>query len=373
LYSLKNPIYEPFRNYLLNKCETNRLTNINEVQGNWSFDVDEAIDEILSQSTENELAVDKQIVKRILFHLKAGKHVILVGPPGVGKTDLARRILKIVGKRVIGNDSFLESVASDEWSRYEVIGGIDLHRKFQEGYITKAVVDKRWLLIDEFNRANMNKAFGEMFLAVEYHEIKLRPSELEFYPIHTIKIPESFRIICTMNDFDKNLLLTELSYGLINRFAFVSITPELKREPEVVDRRVKSLLGEDDAGYESCREQIDRYFDFITDVRKHRNIGVRTSIDVIKYLVAAIQDEKNTHERSDDRDEDYKWKYLNDALCDYVLPQFDRLDRKTIDNVFTYAESHLKEKPFEPFRTELKNASERLKEAAGWLANKDVP
>lgn len=62
--SIKNPIYEPFRDYLLNKCETNRLANNHEVQGDWSFDVDEAIDEILSQNTENELAVDRQIVLR---------------------------------------------------------------------------------------------------------------------------------------------------------------------------------------------------------------------------------------------------------------------------------------------------------------------
>jgi hypothetical protein len=69
--------------------------------------------------------------------------------------------------------------------------------------------------IDEFNRATMNKAFGEMFLAIEYHEIKLPPSEARVYHRPTIEIPESFRMICTMNDFDKNLLLTELSYRLM--------------------------------------------------------------------------------------------------------------------------------------------------------------
>jgi replication-associated recombination protein RarA len=94
-----------------------------------------------------------------------GKHVILVGAPGIGKTDLAKRILEIIGKKVIGNGSFLESVASDEWSRHELIGGPE----FQEGWVTKAANTNRWLLIDEFNRANMNKAFGGCRNAIMIH------------------------------------------------------------------------------------------------------------------------------------------------------------------------------------------------------------
>ncbi len=246
--SLRNPIYRPFRDYLLNECGDG-MNKKDEI--GWSFDIEKAIDEILLLDTKRELAIDRQLVKRILVHLKAGKHVILVGPPGVGKTDLARRILEIIGKKVIGNDSFLESVASDEWSRYELIGGVNLANEFQEGWVTKAAVDNKWLLIDEFNRANMNKAFGELFLAIEYNKITLRPTESKRYKKNTIEIPQNFRMICTMNDFDKNLLLTELSYGLISRFAFVPITPDIQREPIVVERRVKSSLG-NDASYVLC-------------------------------------------------------------------------------------------------------------------------
>ena len=275
--------------------------------------------------------------------------------------------MKIISKKVIGYDSFLESVASDEWSRFEVIGGITLSNKFQEGWITKAIIDKKWLLIDEFNRANMNKAFGEMFLAIEYYQIQLRPSESELYNNSVIEIPQSFRMICTMNDFDKNLLLSELSYGLISRFAFVSITPDTKKETEVVKRRVEKFL-DGNINYQEYIDPIETYFNFINDVRKQRNIGVRTSIDVIKYLIISTKD--NPSHNADDNT-NYKWIALNEALCDYVLPQFDRLDGKTIRDVLLYAENHLNNNAFEPFKEELQKDSDRLQKASEWLSDKN--
>jgi len=331
----------------------------------WSFDLNKVVDEIIARDTDKELAIDKEIVRRIIVHLKAGKHVILAGPPGVGKTALAKRILEIVGRKVTGTGSFIESVASDEWSRYEVIGGNNLDNKFQEGYIVKAATDKKWLLIDEFNRANMNRAFGEMFLAIEYGTITLRPAESSVYGKNDIEIPENFRMICTMNDFDKNLLLTELSYGLINRFAFVSIISDTVREPIVVQKRVQSIPGYNDS-YEKYNEQIELYFKFINDVRRQRNIGVRTSLDVIKYLAADSREDWNIGDNDTG-----KWVSLNNAICDYVLPQFDRLDSKTISDVLTYSNLHLSNKAFDPFKSELKNALDRLKKATSWVADKN--
>jgi hypothetical protein len=200
-----------------------------------------------------------------------------------------------------------------------------------------------------------------MFLAIEYEKITLRPQEAEKYGKKIIIIQKDFRMICTMNDFDKNLLLTELSYGLISRFAFIVVVPDENKEKIVVAQRIRSEL-RDKSVYDRYEDQIETYYNFINDVRKKRIIGVRTSFDVIRFLVNASAGEM---------DSDLNWKLLSYALSDYLLPQFDRLDREIIEYVLQAAEVHLKHESFSQFKGELKRAKERLEKATGWLTKRD--
>ena len=123
-----------------------------------------------------------------------------------------------------------------------------------------------------------------------------------------------------MNDFDKNLLLTELSYGLITRFAFVDIEPDENQEVKSVKMQIVGQNDIEDKDYEACKDEITKYFTFINKVREVRMIGVRTCIDIIRYMVSASKNHP-----------DERKNYLDEAMCDYLLPQFDRLDRKTLD------------------------------------------
>jgi hypothetical protein len=101
---------------------------VNKLELSWQSLTEHEIDEIVSTVLQpdnekgNRLAIPREIVKRVIYHLISSKHVILLGPPGTGKTDLSRRLLHELGTRIIGIRDPIEAVASYEWGRYDVIG-----------------------------------------------------------------------------------------------------------------------------------------------------------------------------------------------------------------------------------------------------------
>ena len=100
-----------------------------------------------------------------------------------------------------------------------------------------------WLVVDEFNRANIDRAFGQLFTALEYGTLKI-PTTDPGRPFEELHIPRDYRIIGTLNTADKHFLHT-LSDALKRRFAIIDLPVPTydKKDLELYHVVRKSLLG----------------------------------------------------------------------------------------------------------------------------------
>jgi len=191
------------------------------------------------------MSIDVRTVNEVVINLKSGRNVILYGPPGTGKTKLTSLVCdQLCGKvpdPITGKDKENYSIvtANAEWSNFELIGGIqptaddkgNMTYQFKDGYLTEAAKmchnsviqyqKPHYLIIDEFNRANIDEAFGKIFTVTEYRDKQplLNKEENEG---KEFMLPRDFRMIGTMNTDDKNTLF-EIGHALMRRFAFLEV------------------------------------------------------------------------------------------------------------------------------------------------------
>jgi MoxR-like ATPase len=188
-----------------------------------------------------------EIREQINDALGAGKHVILTGPPGTGKTEIAQRVCATLARD--HSDVFTghqTTTATADWSTFETVGGYmpeeqgDGSLNFEPGQILKCFKQgggqrNDLLVVDEINRSDIDKSFGQLFTLLSGQSVQLpftRDGEqIEILPgnqadgsleSHEYVMPDSWRIFATMNSYDKTSLY-EMSYAFMRRFAFVYV------------------------------------------------------------------------------------------------------------------------------------------------------
>lgn len=178
----------------------------------------------------NQVYMLEEQYDTLLALLKNKKNLILQGAPGVGKTFAAKRLAySMMGEK---DDSRVEFIQFHQNYSYEdfVMGykpkemGFQLTNGIFYKFCTKAAEHPEkdyFFIIDEINRGNMSKIFGELLMLIEkdYRGMKTTLA----YSGDSFSVPKNLYIIGMMNTADRSLAM--IDYALRRRFSFYEMEP----------------------------------------------------------------------------------------------------------------------------------------------------
>ena len=183
-----------------------------------------------SEDFLKDVFMEEQSYDTLVSLIRTKKNVILQGAPGVGKTFAAKRLAySMMGEKDIERVMMVQFHQSYSYEDF-IMGfrpsekGFELKHGAFYNFCKKAEVDsdnEYFFIIDEINRGNLSKIFGELFMLIESDKRKT-PLRL-LYKDELFSIPEKVYIIGMMNTADRSLAM--LDYALRRRFAFFEMKP----------------------------------------------------------------------------------------------------------------------------------------------------
>ena len=272
-----------------------------------------------AESLFGELVLPPAVAAQLVAAVEGGRHIIFMGMPGTGKTSLALNLARAAAAAGLCAGPLLATATAD-WTTFDTVGGLvpgpDGALRFAEGVALRALRENRWLVLDELNRADIDKAFGPLLTVLSGAPVELPAVTVDGRPVRvepaigpaslladgaTYRAGSSWRIVGTINTLDRAALFS-FSLAFARRFAFVLVPPP---DPDGLLALIARRVPLDEPATTLLRRLL---------AATPRPLGPAILLDVAAYIAA----------RADPA-------ALAEALGLFVAPQLEGLDRGTLD------------------------------------------
>lgn len=205
----------------------------------------------VTEELAESLHMSKSELQNIVDTLQTRQQIVFYGPPGTGKTYLALELARFLAgpddpSRVqlvqfhpsYSYEDFFEgyrpTLTEDGQPAFALQAG-PLRRQAARAASEAGREHPNFLIIDEMNRADLARVFGEMYFLLEYRDRTVLP---QYSPDNSFRLPRNLFIIGTMNTADRSIAMVDAA--IRRRFAFLELHPDEAPVAGVLRRQLEA-------------------------------------------------------------------------------------------------------------------------------------